>query len=93
MGQLQVLSEVPDAFSDDDVSTLELLTVVLSSAMSHAAEFEAKRDQVEALALFEAVYEGAPIGVTLLSPEGPQHRSRTPRSWRCSATRPTSSRP
>ena len=69
VGQLQVFSEVPDAFDDDDVSTLELLTVVLSSAMSHAAEFEAKRDQIEALALFQAVYEGAPIGVTLLSPE------------------------
>jgi diguanylate cyclase (GGDEF)-like protein/PAS domain S-box-containing protein len=70
VGQLQVLSEVPGAFTDEDVSTLELLTVVLSSAMSHAAEFEAKRDQVEALALFQAVYEGAPIGVVLLSPEG-----------------------
>ena len=31
---------------------------------------EAKREQVEALALFEAVYAGAPIGVTLVSPEG-----------------------
>ena len=70
VGQLQVLSEEPDAFTQEDVRTLELLTVVLSSAMSHAAEFEAKRDQVEALALFQAVYEGAPIGVVLLSPEG-----------------------
>ncbi len=70
VGQLQVLSETPGAFTEEDVRTLELLTVVLSSAMSHAAEFEAKRDQVEALALFKAVYEGAPIGVVLLSLEG-----------------------
>jgi diguanylate cyclase (GGDEF)-like protein/PAS domain S-box-containing protein len=70
VGQLQVLSELPGAFSEADVGTLELLTVVLSSAMSHAAEYEAKRDQVEALALFEAVYEGAPIGVVLLSLDG-----------------------
>jgi diguanylate cyclase (GGDEF)-like protein/PAS domain S-box-containing protein len=70
IGQLQVLSHEPGAFTDEDVRTLELLSVVLSSAMSHAAEFEAKREQVEALALFEAVYAGAPIGVTLVSPEG-----------------------
>jgi diguanylate cyclase (GGDEF)-like protein/PAS domain S-box-containing protein len=70
IGQLQVLSDLPDAFNEEDVSTLELLSVVLSAAMSHAAEFEAKRDQVEALALFEAVYQGAPIGVALLSTDG-----------------------
>jgi diguanylate cyclase (GGDEF)-like protein/PAS domain S-box-containing protein len=70
IGQLQVLSDVPDSFTDEDVSTLELLSVVLSAAMSHAAEFEAKRDQIEALALFETVYEGAPIGVALISSEG-----------------------
>jgi diguanylate cyclase (GGDEF)-like protein/PAS domain S-box-containing protein len=70
VGQLQILSETPGAFSEEDVRTLELLTVVLSSAMSHSAEYEAKRDQVEALALFQAVYEGAPIGVVLLSLEG-----------------------
>jgi diguanylate cyclase (GGDEF)-like protein/PAS domain S-box-containing protein len=75
VGQLQVLSEVPGAFTEEDVDTLELLSVVLSAAMSHAAEFEAKHDQVEALALFQAIYEGAPIGVTLLSPEGHNIRS------------------
>lgn len=70
VGQLQVLSQRPNAFTEDDQNTLELLSVVLSSALSHAAEFEAKRDQVEALALFETVYAGAPIGVTLVSPDG-----------------------
>ena len=66
VGQLQVHSRRIDAFTDEDLHTLELLTVVLSSALSHAAEFEAKRDQVEALARFGAVYEGAPIGISLV---------------------------
>jgi len=70
VGQLQVLSRRPDAFTEEDQNTLELLSVVLSSALSHAAEFEAKRDQVETLALFETVYAGAPIGVTLVTPDG-----------------------
>ena len=49
VGQLQVDSQQPNAFADEDLSTLELLCVVLSSALSHAAELEAKREQVEAL--------------------------------------------
>ena len=46
------------------------LSVVLSSALSHAAEFESKRQQVEALARFETIYQGAAIGIALMSPEG-----------------------
>jgi diguanylate cyclase (GGDEF)-like protein/PAS domain S-box-containing protein len=69
VGQLQVHSEEPNAFADEDLHSLELLSVVLSSALSHAAEFEAKRDQVEALARFGAVYAGAPIGISLVSPD------------------------
>jgi diguanylate cyclase (GGDEF)-like protein/PAS domain S-box-containing protein len=70
IGQLQVLSQSPDTFDDEDVNTLELLSVVLSSAMSHAAEFESKRQQVDALARFETMYRGAAIGITLVSPDG-----------------------
>ena len=70
IGQLQVQSQSPDAFGDEDVNTLELLSVVLSSALSHAAEFESKRQQVDALARFETMYKGAAIGITLVSPEG-----------------------
>ena len=50
--------------------TLELLSVVLSSALSHASEFESKQQQVEALARFETMYQGAAIGITLHVPEG-----------------------
>jgi diguanylate cyclase (GGDEF)-like protein/PAS domain S-box-containing protein len=69
-GQLIVISREPDFFTEEDLETLELLSVVLSSAISHAAEFESKRQQVEALARFQTIYQGAAIGITLSSPEG-----------------------
>ncbi len=70
IGQLIVVSREPHAFTREDVDTLELLSAVLSSAISHAAEFESKRQQVEALARFETIYQGAAVGITLISPEG-----------------------
>jgi diguanylate cyclase (GGDEF)-like protein/PAS domain S-box-containing protein len=70
VGQLQVVSREPNAFSDDDVSTLELLSVVLSAATSHAAEFDAKRDQVEALARFRSIFEGASVGIVRADAKG-----------------------
>jgi diguanylate cyclase (GGDEF)-like protein/PAS domain S-box-containing protein len=70
VGQLIVISREPDFFAQDDLETLELLSVVLSSALSHAAEFESKRQQVEALARFETIYQGAAIGISLISPDG-----------------------
>ena len=70
VGQLIVISREPDFFVQDDLETLELLSVVLSSALSHAAEFESKRQQVEALARFETIYQGAAIGIALMSTEG-----------------------
>ena len=65
-----VVSRTPDAFTQEDVDTLKRLSTALSSAISHAAEFESKLQQVEALARFETIYEGAAIGITLVSPEG-----------------------
>jgi len=70
IGLLQVSSRDTGAFDDDDVHTLDLLSVVLSATMSHAAEFEAKRAEVEALARFEAIYRDSPIGVGLLGLDG-----------------------
>jgi diguanylate cyclase (GGDEF)-like protein/PAS domain S-box-containing protein len=70
VGLIQVMSEDPDAFNIEDLSTLELLSVVLSSAMSHASEFEAKRSQVEALARFEAIYAAAVIGIAVVDDRG-----------------------
>jgi diguanylate cyclase (GGDEF)-like protein/PAS domain S-box-containing protein len=70
VGELVVISRELDAFTEEDLKTLELLSVVLSSALSHASEFESKQQEVEALARFETMYEGASIGITLMSPEG-----------------------
>ncbi|HEY8646298.1 MAG TPA: PAS domain S-box protein [Gaiellaceae bacterium] len=53
--------------TDEDRRTLELLAILLSSAVSETAELEARREQVEALARFETIFERAPIGMGLLS--------------------------
>jgi diguanylate cyclase (GGDEF)-like protein/PAS domain S-box-containing protein len=70
VGLIQVMSEQPDCFQIEDLNTLELLSVVLSSAMSHASEFEAKRAQVEALARFEAMVTAAVIGIAVVDRNG-----------------------
>ncbi len=69
-GQLIAISRKPNAFTEGDLETLELLSVVLSSALSHAAEFESKRQQFDALARFQTMYQEAAIGITLVSPDG-----------------------
>lgn len=53
--------------TDEDRRTVELLAVILSSAVSEAAEREARREQVQSLARFETIFEHAPIGMGLLS--------------------------
>ena len=70
IGQLIVVSRTPHSFTQDDIDTLKRLSTALSSAISHATEFESNLQQVEALARFETIYEGAAIGITLVSPEG-----------------------
>jgi diguanylate cyclase (GGDEF)-like protein/PAS domain S-box-containing protein len=70
VGLLLLYGEKPGAFSERDVTMMELLSVVLSGAMAHAAEFEAKRDQVDALARFEATFAGAITGVLLMGLDG-----------------------
>jgi diguanylate cyclase (GGDEF)-like protein/PAS domain S-box-containing protein len=70
VGLLQVVAKRPHGFAEKDVDSLRLLAVVISAALSHAAEFEAKREQVEALAQFEAMYNDAAIGILLVEPDG-----------------------
>jgi PAS domain S-box-containing protein len=70
VGLLLLYGEMPNAFGEADVTLMELLSVILSAAMAHAAEFEAKRDQVDALARFEATFAGAIIGMLLMSLDG-----------------------
>ena len=71
VGALNVVSSSEtDRLDEHDRETMEVLAVVLSSAVSQATAFELKRQQVEALARFEAMYHGAPIGIAMISPEG-----------------------
>jgi diguanylate cyclase (GGDEF)-like protein/PAS domain S-box-containing protein len=70
VGLLLLYGSDAGAFGERDVTMMELLSVVLSGAMAHAAEFEAKRDQVEALARFEATFEGALTGMLMMDLDG-----------------------
>jgi diguanylate cyclase (GGDEF)-like protein/PAS domain S-box-containing protein len=70
VGLLLLYGDEPGAFGDRHVIMMELLSVVLSAALAHAAEFEAKRDQVEALARFEATFASAVTGMLLIDLEG-----------------------
>src|SRR5579862_3325242 len=56
--------------TDDDRRVLELLAILLASAISDAAEREARRGEAEALGRFETVFETAPIGIGLLGLDG-----------------------
>ena len=76
-GQLIAISRKPDAFTQGDLDTLELLSVVLSSALSHAAEFESKRQQLDALTRFQTMYQEAAIGITLVGSDGRSRRAAT----------------
>jgi diguanylate cyclase (GGDEF)-like protein/PAS domain S-box-containing protein len=63
VGILSVLSQQPDVFTTDDLEALELLSVVLSAAVSNASEREARRAEAEALARFRTVFDRASIGI------------------------------
>jgi PAS domain S-box-containing protein len=56
--------------TNEDRRMLELLAVILSSAVSVAAERAARREQAEVLARFETIFESAPIGIGLVSLDG-----------------------
>jgi diguanylate cyclase (GGDEF)-like protein/PAS domain S-box-containing protein len=71
VGTLSVMStSEEERLGEEDRQTLELLTGVLAEGISRAAESDAKRRQVEALARFEAIYQGALTGVALVSVDG-----------------------
>ena len=66
-GALNVMTRQRDKrLTEVDRETMEMLSVVLSAALSHAGEFEA-------VARFRALFEGASIGILLL---GPDERAR-----------------
>src|ERR1700750_3222770 len=71
VGAVSVMSTSEDErLNEEDRQTLELLAGVLSEGVSRAAESEAKREQLVALARFEAIYNGALTGVIVMSADG-----------------------
>ena len=67
---INVLSTSEERLGEQDRQMLELVAVVLAAAISRAAEYEAKREQLEALARFEATFEGALTGMILTDLDG-----------------------
>jgi len=70
VGLLLVVAKQTHSFGEKDVDSLRLLAVVISAALSHAAEFEAKQEQIEALAKFGAMFEDAAISILMVEPDG-----------------------
>jgi diguanylate cyclase (GGDEF)-like protein/PAS domain S-box-containing protein len=64
VGAMNVMSSATGKLlTEEDRETLEMLSVVLSAAVSHAAEFDARRSQEEALGRFRTLFDGASIGI------------------------------
>ena len=69
IGTLNVMKKSDEErLSENDRRTMEMLSMMLSAAVSHAAEFEARRGQAEAFARFRTLFEGASIGILRLGP-------------------------
>jgi len=64
VGVVNVMNSDPaKRLTEEDRQTLEMLSVVLSAAVSHVAEYEARRAETEALSRFNALFDGASIGI------------------------------
>jgi diguanylate cyclase (GGDEF)-like protein/PAS domain S-box-containing protein len=71
IGTLNVMSQSEDAqLTEEDRETLEMISVVLSAAVSRAAEVEARRAQATAISRFRTLFDGASIGILRLDREG-----------------------
>jgi PAS domain S-box-containing protein len=75
-GVLVVASDQPNAFSEEDVATMELISLVVSAAISHASESEAKAAQLEALGQYRTVFENAPFGIVRVHKDGRMEANR-----------------
>ena len=71
IGTLNVMSTSQDErLSEDDRETLEMISVVLSAAVSRAAEIEAREAQATAISRFRTLFDGASIGILRLDRDG-----------------------
>ncbi|HXT36275.1 MAG TPA: EAL domain-containing protein [Chloroflexota bacterium] len=74
IGVLQTMHHETHAFGQRDVATLQLMTGLLSSAMSMCDAFAAEQQALEALMMSEERFRGmlemAPVGACIVSEEG-----------------------
>jgi GAF domain-containing protein len=67
IGTINVMSRSErHVLREEHRETMEMISVVLSAAVSQAAEFEARRGQAEALARLRTLFEGVSIGILRL---------------------------
>src|SRR5579875_1757235 len=71
VGTLNVLScSEEQRLTEDDRQTMEMISVVLSAAVSQVAESEARHALANAIARFRTLFEGASIGIVRLDADG-----------------------
>jgi diguanylate cyclase (GGDEF)-like protein/PAS domain S-box-containing protein len=71
VGTLNVMSRSEaERLTEDDRETLELISVVLSAAVSRAAEIVARQAQATAISRFRTLFDGASIGILRLDCDG-----------------------
>ena len=71
VGTLNVMSRSKEQrLTEDDRETLELISVVLSAAVSRAAEIVARQAQATAISRFRTLFDGASIGILRLDRDG-----------------------
>ncbi|HTU32019.1 MAG TPA: EAL domain-containing protein [Solirubrobacteraceae bacterium] len=71
IGTLNVLcTDRVEPLDEQDRETLEMLSVVLSAAVSHAAALAAREAEARALARLSALFEGASLGIMYLDRGG-----------------------
>jgi len=71
IGTINVMSCSKDErLNEDDRQTLEMISVVLSAAVSRAAEIEARRAEAEAVTRFKTLFDSASLGILRLNSDG-----------------------
>ncbi|HEY3766043.1 MAG TPA: EAL domain-containing protein, partial [Gaiellales bacterium] len=71
IGALNVMSSSDTRrLGERDRETMEMLSVILSAAVSAAAESDARRAQAESYSRFRTLFEGASIGIVRLDTDG-----------------------
>jgi diguanylate cyclase (GGDEF)-like protein/PAS domain S-box-containing protein len=71
IGTLNVLcTDSMQPLDEQDRETLEMMSVVLSAAVSHAAALEAREAEARALARLSALFAGAAVGILYLDADG-----------------------